>query len=94
MFPYEIFLHVFVCRQFHDFAGSGLIHLLGGVQALVGPLMLGPRLGRFDNNKEVMIVQQGIFHCKFMLCQVVRQVIQMTTSGSLIRDLKYVRIYN
>jgi ammonia channel protein AmtB len=47
--------HVFVCRQFHDFAGSGLIHLLGGVQALVGPLMLGPRLGRFDNSKEVMI---------------------------------------
>jgi len=33
--------------QFHDFAGSTVVHALGGFSALVGTIILGPRLGKF-----------------------------------------------
>ncbi|HEX5233728.1 MAG TPA: ammonium transporter [Silvibacterium sp.] len=33
-------------QSFHDFAGSTVVHTIGGVIALAGSLVLGPRLGR------------------------------------------------
>ena len=37
---------------FSDFAGSTLVHSAGGAAALAGAILLGPRLGRFDETGE------------------------------------------
>ena len=33
---------------FHDFAGSTAVHMVGGVCALIGAKMLGPRIGKYN----------------------------------------------
>ncbi len=40
---------------FHDYAGSNCIHMVGGICALIGAWMLGPRIGKFvkDSNGKV-----------------------------------------
>ncbi len=37
---------------FHDFAGSAAIHSVGGVTALIGAIMVGPRLGKYIKSKD------------------------------------------
>jgi ammonium transporter, Amt family len=40
-------------RGFHDFAGSTLVHSVGGWAALAGVLLLGPRTGKYFNGRGV-----------------------------------------
>ena len=37
---------------FHDFAGSAAIHSVGGITALIGAIMIGPRLGKYLRGKD------------------------------------------
>ena len=46
---------------FHDFAGSACIHMVGGLCALIGAWMLGPRIGKFVKNKEGKVVKVNAF---------------------------------
>ena len=46
---------------FHDFAGSCAIHMVGGISALIGAKMLGPRIGKFTKDKTGKIVQVNAF---------------------------------
>ena len=36
---------------FHDYAGSNCIHMVGGICALIGAVMVGPRIGKFSRDK-------------------------------------------
>lgn len=43
-----------------DFAGSSVIHMVGGLSALVGAWMLGPRLGKYTREKDGSIQVNAI----------------------------------
>ncbi|WP_445476355.1 ammonium transporter [Methanococcoides methylutens] len=45
----------FIGVGFHDFAGSGVVHSIGGYAALAGVMLVGARIGKFRNGKPVAI---------------------------------------
>ncbi len=46
---------------FHDFAGSNCIHMVGGICALIGAAMVGPRIGKFSKDKKGNITKVNAF---------------------------------
>ena len=46
---------------FHDFAGSCAIHMVGGISALIGAKILGPRIGKFKRDKEGKVTKVNAF---------------------------------
>ena len=46
---------------FHDFAGSNCIHMVGGICALIGAAMVGPRIGKFNRDKNGKVKKVNAF---------------------------------
>ncbi|MCR5792760.1 MAG: ammonium transporter [Lachnospiraceae bacterium] len=46
---------------FHDFAGSNCIHMVGGICALIGAWMLGPRIGKFEKDEKGNVTKINAF---------------------------------
>ncbi len=46
---------------FHDFAGSCAIHMVGGISALIGAWILGPRMGKFEKDQTGKVTKVNAF---------------------------------
>lgn len=46
---------------FHDFAGSCAIHMVGGISALIGAALLGPRIGKYTKDESCKIIKVNAF---------------------------------
>ena len=46
---------------FHDFAGSCAIHMVGGISALIGAKILGPRIGKFEKDSSGKVIKVNAF---------------------------------
>jgi Amt family ammonium transporter len=42
---------------FHDYAGSCAIHMVGGIAALIGAVILGPRIGKYEKDENGKVVK-------------------------------------
>ena len=39
-------------ENYSDFAGSGVVHMVGGIAAMWGAIIVGPRVGRYDKDSD------------------------------------------
>lgn len=46
---------------FHDFAGSCAIHMVGGISAIIGAKILGPRIGKFNRDEKGKVTKVNAF---------------------------------
>ena len=46
---------------FHDYAGSTCIHMVGGICAMIGASILGPRIGKFEKDKNGKVTKVNAF---------------------------------
>ncbi len=46
---------------FHDYAGSCAIHMVGGIAALVGATILGPRIGKYTRDANGKVTKVNAF---------------------------------
>ena len=42
---------------FHDYAGSTAIHMVGGIAALIGAIILGPRIGKYERDEKGKVIK-------------------------------------
>ena len=54
---YERFFGCVLSKQ--DFAGSGVVHVVGGVAGFMGALIIGPRIGRFHSETNTVLELRG-----------------------------------
>ena len=53
-------IQAFFGEKYHDYAGSGVIHLLGGFLGLMAIIIIGPRNGKYKKSKAVAIPPSNI----------------------------------
>lgn len=53
-------LSQYLAPTFHDFSGASLVHMVGGCAALFGAAMLGPRIGKYSEEKIMPIMGHNI----------------------------------
>ena len=68
---------------YHDFAGSSVIHMVGGLTALIGAALLGPRIGKFVK-KDGKVVKVNAFPGHNLVIGALGVFIQMLANWSVV----------